>query len=410
MLGTTVEDVSIIRPENSEERERWKLTLRKHDPVRKVDIWWEEDFDAVVLANGHYSVPFVRPLHHHLLSRPFLAPFPLTAKQIPEVDGLATYLETFPGRVVHSKTYRSPLLYQNKRVLVIGNSASGHDVASELVSTATLPVYQSRRSASRWDGDSPPAGQEWKPVISSFISSGAHAGRIVFSDASYLDKDDIDTVIYCTGYKASFPFWNSAKNGRELFDYDKNKLDGIYQHTFFRAWPHSLGIVGMPRVLTFRSFEYQAIVLARVFSGREARTLPGAEEMQRWERELEEWKRAQGKKFHDIEWETGETREWLGALFRVAGLGGLMGEGRVPPVLDEELVWAVEHLRKYPEPGKGEDGGDGGGEDGEEEKEGSVGLGGESAVEGKDGVGVEWILVHRNRVPEGKKKDLLAFI
>jgi cation diffusion facilitator CzcD-associated flavoprotein CzcO len=39
--------------------ERWKMTLRKHDTLRRVDFWWEEEFDAVILANGHYAVPYV---------------------------------------------------------------------------------------------------------------------------------------------------------------------------------------------------------------------------------------------------------------------------------------------------------------------------------------------------------------
>jgi hypothetical protein len=59
-LNTTVEDVSLIKSANSS-TERGKLTLRKHDSVRQVDVWWEDDFDAVVLANGHYSVRFVEP-------------------------------------------------------------------------------------------------------------------------------------------------------------------------------------------------------------------------------------------------------------------------------------------------------------------------------------------------------------
>lgn len=58
-LNTTVEDVSVIKASNGM-KEKWKLTLRKYDIVRHVDEWWEENFDAVVLANGHYSVPFVR--------------------------------------------------------------------------------------------------------------------------------------------------------------------------------------------------------------------------------------------------------------------------------------------------------------------------------------------------------------
>jgi hypothetical protein len=36
----------------------------------------------------------------------------------------------------------------------------------------------------------------------------------------------------------------------------------------------------------------------------------------------------------------------------IAGLPRLGGEGRTPPVLGEEVRWAVEHLKKYPEPGK----------------------------------------------------------
>ncbi|KAH7378117.1 hypothetical protein BKA64DRAFT_736750 [Cadophora sp. MPI-SDFR-AT-0126] len=358
-LNTTVEDLSVIKG-SEKGRERWELTLRKHDSVRGVDVWWREEFDAVVLANGHYSVPF-----------------------IPEVKGLAEYTKLFPGRVVHSKTYRTPQLYRNKRVLTIGNSASGHDLTNDLLLEASLPVYQSRRSASRWDGDEPPPNIAWKPIIKEFLPSG----RILFSDDTYLD--DIDTVIYCTGYKASFPFWNAQNNGTEIWDYAQNKLVDSYIHTFFNRF-QTLGIVGIPRVLTFRSFEYQAIALARLFSGRQARALPSLEEQERWEREREERVRREGKKFHDVEWETGETLGWLGELYGIAGLGLLTGEGRVPPVLREEVRWAIEHLRKYPEPGK---------DDGKDDREVKKDLGDEKSEDG-----LEWVLVER------KKKDLLAFI
>ena len=68
-LNTTVEDLSKITSSSSNNAEKWKLTFRKYDPARQVDIWWEETFDAVVLANGHYSVPFVQ---HPLLFHKFL--------------------------------------------------------------------------------------------------------------------------------------------------------------------------------------------------------------------------------------------------------------------------------------------------------------------------------------------------
>lgn len=59
-LNTTLEDLSAVpdAARNGTAR-KWQLTLRKYDPVRHVDIWWEERFDAVVLANGHYAVPYV---------------------------------------------------------------------------------------------------------------------------------------------------------------------------------------------------------------------------------------------------------------------------------------------------------------------------------------------------------------
>ncbi|KAI0848154.1 FAD/NAD(P)-binding domain-containing protein [Daldinia vernicosa] len=373
-LNTTVEDITKLKPDSEDGPERWKLTLRKYDPSRHVDVWWEETFDAVILANGHYSVPY-----------------------IPHVKGLQEYARKFPGRVSHSKYYRSPLPYTNQRVVVVGNSASGHDLTAELVSTARLPVFQSRRSKSRWDGPEPPPGIAWKPVVSSYDASDG--GSILFADGTRLA--DVDAVIYATGYNASFPFWNAANsaNGAPLWDYASGKLVGNYWHTFFRAHP-TLGIVGVPRVLTFRSFEYQAVALARVFAGRNAVPLPPAAEQERWERERLESTRREGRRFHDINWERGETAEWLEGLFRIAGLGTLRGDGRVPPPLTKEVVWAIEHLRKYPEPGKGKDGDDGDG-DGEGKEDDLV-------IEARsDQTSIQddgWVLVDR------RHKDLLGFI
>lgn len=291
---------------------------------------------------------------------------------MPSVPGLELYLKKFPGRVVHSKYYRSPQIYSSKRVLIIGNSASGHDVTNDLLQFAQSPVYQSRRSKSRWDGDEPPSGIKWKPVIKEFKENGS----ILFEDGTYLD--DIDFVIYCTGYKPSFPFWNAKMNGRPLWDYESDRLINVYWHTFFHDFP-TLGIVGLPRALTFRSFEYQAIALARLFSGRNADQLPSIEEQKAWEAKRAEVSKKEKRRFHDVQWETGETFEYLDVLFRIAGLGTLRGEGRIPPVLGEDLIWAIEHLRKYPEPGKDQ----------------------EATVELPDS---DWVMVRDH------PKDLLAFI
>ncbi|KAH7127205.1 dimethylaniline monooxygenase (N-oxide forming) [Dendryphion nanum] len=329
VLCTTVEEVTKLPPRGPHQTERWKLTLRRYDAVQHLDAWWEEEFDAVVFANGHYSVPF-----------------------IPRVQGLEDYIEKFPDRVTHSKTYRIASLYRDKRVLVIGNSASGHDITTQLVQSGVtkLPVYQSRRTHSRWDGKEPPENIEWKPVVREYRAS---TNEIIFDNDTVLT--DVDVVIYCTGYKASFPFWNNEKNGGPLFDYRENRLLGFYQHTFSQLYPQSLGVVGLPRVLTFRSFEYQAVALARVFAGRSSHTLPSLFSMKKWERERAELVRKERRKFHDIQWDNGETDVWIKYLYDLAGLPTLDGHGRCPPALDEKTRWAIEHVRKYPEPGKDEE-------------------------------------------------------
>ncbi|TFB04335.1 Thiol-specific monooxygenase [Trichoderma ghanense] len=352
VLNTTVEDVLKINHPSNDGSTQWKLTLRKYDALRNVDIWWEETFDALILANGHYSVP-----------------------TIPHVKGLEDYIQKYPGRIIHSKTYRSPSIYRNKRVLVIGNSASGTDISRELVSTAQLPVYQSRRSKIWWEGDSPPAGIEWKPVISEYLPNG----RILFEDGTYLDG--IDTVIYCTGYKPSYPFWNAKKNGQPLWDDRKGQLVKSYWHTFFQDFPN-LGIVGLPRVLTFRSFEYQAIALARLFANRNPVPLPPISEQQAWADAREELTRREHRRFHDISWDDGETREWLQGFLKLSGLGTLTGQGRIPPPLTKEMIWAIENLKKY-RPG------------GDDDKKGS---------DGQRADNHDWVVV------ENRKRDVLGFI
>lgn len=75
--------------------------------------------------------------------------------------------------------------------------------------------------------------------------------------------------------------------------------------------------------------------------------------MEKWENDRDK-RGGKGRNSMIIEWEAGETMEWLGELFKVAGLGRLTGEGRTPPRLGRGVRWAVEHLRKYPEAGRGE--------------------------------------------------------
>lgn len=67
----------------------WRLTLRKEG--KEKDYWWTETFDALLVASGHYSVPW-----------------------IPAIDGLEQFEKSRPGSVIHSKHFRGRDLYKNK--------------------------------------------------------------------------------------------------------------------------------------------------------------------------------------------------------------------------------------------------------------------------------------------------------
>lgn len=84
--NTTVEKVNKLK-----ESGKWRLTLRRSQADEGEDHWWTEDFDAVLVANGHFTVPFV-----------------------PDINGLAEYAALYPGSVEHSKGYRGPEKYYNK--------------------------------------------------------------------------------------------------------------------------------------------------------------------------------------------------------------------------------------------------------------------------------------------------------
>ncbi len=81
-LSTTVERAEKING-------KWVLTLRKEGPGK--NHWWQESFDALVVASGHYSIPW-----------------------IPDIPGLLEYDAKYPGRVLHSKHFRDAAKFKGK--------------------------------------------------------------------------------------------------------------------------------------------------------------------------------------------------------------------------------------------------------------------------------------------------------
>ncbi|KAJ8108186.1 hypothetical protein OPT61_g8351 [Boeremia exigua] len=105
--------------------DKWAVrttTLETRDDGSQARDTTTTDFDAVVVASGHYH-----------------------AARVPDIPGLTDWKRAYPNRVQHSKGYRSPKDFHGKNFLLIGGSVSATDIARELGPFAHT-IYQSHRN------------------------------------------------------------------------------------------------------------------------------------------------------------------------------------------------------------------------------------------------------------------------
>ncbi|KAK1765378.1 hypothetical protein QBC33DRAFT_544136 [Phialemonium atrogriseum] len=285
----------------------WVLTLRKETPGK--NYWWQESFDALVVATGHYQVPW-----------------------FPTIPGLVEYDERFPGRVLHSKHFRDGTKFKGKRVLVVGASISSHEILHEALPHAQHPVYASIR------GEPLPAFG-WAPfkhphiAVKKEISRlDPQTGRIFFADGTHVDG--VDYVVFGTGFTFSLPW---LPHVQERIKTAYRRLPGVYQHTWDIEDP-TLTFVGMlGGGFTFRVYEWQAVAVARHLAGR-ARPLPPAAEQRAWERDRAARLRG-GKDYYSI---APDYEAFFELLRGIAGDPAPGTAGRVLPPFERAWldVWA----------------------------------------------------------------------
>lgn len=223
----------------------------------------EQVFDAVVVASGHFNVPY-----------------------IPPVPGIEAWNKAYPGSICHSMFYRRPESYANKKIIVVGNSASGVDIATQISAFCKVPLLQSQKSESFLEPDQSSTKIE-KPEIVEYVAADR---RVLFADGSV--ESEVDAVLYCTGYFYSFPFLTSLDPPVVTTG---EYVGNLYQHVFYRPHP-TLALVALnQKIIPFPVAEAQSAVISRVLSGR--LSLPGDTEMYQWEqRTLEET--GGGRNFH----------------------------------------------------------------------------------------------------------------
>ena len=302
-FNTTVEKV-----EKTVEKDRtpiWTLTLRRSGQTRQgeiLDYWWQEKFDGVVVASGHYNVPLIPD----------------------NIAGLEETAKSHAWVLEHSKAFRSADNYVDKRVIVVGASISAADLVSDLHSVVRGPLILSQR------GGNEALDAAWtlpnvtrKPALKSITPDSPSTVRATFTDNSKVDH--IDRIAFATGYRLSYPFLSPDP---VTFS---NRLAGFYQHIFKIGDP-SLAVVGQVRgALSFRVYEYQAVAVARYFAGREASSLPSPHDQEKWEVKRLEYK-GPSSLFHEIK---PDFEEYFNFLKRFAGPAHPASDAYELPDFDE---------------------------------------------------------------------------
>ncbi|KIW03317.1 uncharacterized protein PV09_05528 [Verruconis gallopava] len=276
-----------------------------------------ETFDAVVVATGHFSVPYV-----------------------PEIEGLAEWNQRHPGSVSHSKYFRAPEPFKEKKVVVIGSSASGLDIASQISTFCRKPLLLSQRSVS--DLAAGFANDPDISVVPQITHVDANGRTVFFSDGRI--EQDVDELLFCTGYLYSFPFLESLEPNPIS---DGTRVEHTYKHLFYAPRPTLAFLTLNQKIIPFPLAEAQSAVLARVWSGR--LTLPSTEEMVGWEKSVID-ECGSGGKFHVLKFPKdaeyiNELYDWAVSAEKVDGLEN-DGTGKLPKRWGAWEYWARENFPK----------------------------------------------------------------
>ncbi|KAL4964418.1 putative flavin dependent monooxygenase [Aspergillus stella-maris] len=212
-------------------------------------------YDAVVAASGHFDVPY-----------------------LPDIPGVVSWNEAYPGIVTHSKFYDSPEPFKDKKVIVIGSSASGLDIGNQINEVSKGKVLASQRT-DLYLSPSTATDKAYYPEIVEFLSPSTHERAVRFADGRV--EQDIDAIVFCTGFFYSFPFLSSINP--PLITHGR-RVENIYQHLFYIHDPTLVLPVLPQRIIPFPLSENQAAVFSRVWSGR--LSLPSTAEMESWESSL----------------------------------------------------------------------------------------------------------------------------
>lgn len=177
---------------------------------------------------------------------------------------------------------------------MIGTGPSGSDIAAQIAQYCQTPIIVSSRSNPHNHDDPDPSRPKLVPGIEEFLPhSSKTLSAVRFADGQVVQ--DINPVVFCTGYLYSFPFLPTSlqppliTNGQRVLN--------VYKHIFYTADP-TLVFLTLPwNIVPFPVAEAQSAAVARVWAGR--LQLPVPREMERWEKGVV-GEMGNGKEFHRL--------------------------------------------------------------------------------------------------------------
>ncbi|OWF48027.1 flavin-containing monooxygenase FMO GS-OX5-like [Mizuhopecten yessoensis] len=225
--------VSLVQPLTYPDKVTWQVTYKALSDSVVTPV--TENFDAVMVCNGHYSVPF-----------------------IPTIPGL----DVFRGQIRHSHNYRYPAEFEGLRVVCLGAAASGQDISVD-VSTAAKQVYMCHRKPNLQTYL--PDNVEQKPGVKNVTEH-----TVVFENG---EEVTVDALLFCTGYRFSFPFLSPECH----LTTENERIVPLYKHLIHTEYP-SLSLIGILKTICpFPNFHNQVLFVIAALDG--TMTLPSRENM-----------------------------------------------------------------------------------------------------------------------------------
>ncbi|CAH2351269.1 putative thiol-specific monooxygenase [[Candida] railenensis] len=235
---------------------KWVITVRETNDETKQEKWYQQEFDAVVIANGHYTVP-----------------------NFPRIKGLDVFNKKNPEKLIHAKSYRDAGAFKDKKVLVVGGSISTANLVQYIYPVAKQTVISRRGPHLVFpyiDKALESEGITTKPTIQEITEDG----EFLFTDGT---KDSgFDIVLFTTGYHYHYPFLNDYLQVKDPSNL--SRVSGLYYDTFSIEDP-TLAITGVAiSGINFHSIEASVAAIAGVWSGFGKAPLPSTEVQKEWSR------------------------------------------------------------------------------------------------------------------------------